>query len=240
MSSPTFPELLRIFQADPLALANRVPGIFPVNKPAGPSSHRIVAIARRALGMKKVGHAGTLDPMADGLLLILAGRATRLFDHLQAFPKTYLATFCLGIQTDTQDCTGRITSQVDDEMLPVSRDRVAGALEKFQGEISQVPPMYSALKKDGQPLYRLARQGMSVERNPRKVTVYSLDLVKFDGVVGILKMTVSSGFYVRTLIHDLGLALGTGAHMNALTRTAIGPFSLELAVGPDDLKVADA
>jgi tRNA pseudouridine55 synthase len=231
-----FPETLAAFTADPLALNWRIPGTWPIHKPTGPSSNLIVVRARKILGLKRLGHAGTLDPLASGLLLLLAGNATRLFDHMQDMTKSYTASFLLGERRDSQDSTG----QHDESYLPTTRpplprEAVDAALAPFRGDILQTPPMHSALKKDGQPLYKLARKGVSIERAPRPVTVRDLRLTAFDGAAGTLAMTVSKGFYVRTLVDDLGLALGCGAVMTALERTAIGPYLLADAVTLDDL-----
>ncbi len=225
---PPFPETLAAFRSDPRSLLWQNPGIWLVDKPSGPSSNLCVVRARKALGEKRVGHAGTLDPLASGLLVLLVGNATRLFDQMQDFTKTYVAGFQLGMKTDTQDITGAPVENFAPAIsLPVPRAAVEAALDPFRGEILQLPPMHSALKKDGQPLYKLARKGLEVERAPRPMTVSRLELQSFDGVSGMLEMTVSKGFYVRTLIDDLGDALGTGATMTSLSRTAIGPFSLE-------------
>lgn len=234
--SPPFTETLSLFHNDPLALCWRIPGLWLVNKPSGPSSNLVVVRARKALGLKKIGHAGTLDPLASGLLLLLAGNATRLFDHMQEFGKSYRAGFRLGERTDSQDVTGQaLEGWTPPRPVPLNADEVEQALNGFRGEILQTPPMHSALKKDGQPLYKLARKGEVVERAARPVSVSSLELVDFDGVSGTLDMTVSKGFYVRTLIDDLGLALGCGAVMTSLVRTAIGPFVLADAADMDAL-----
>lgn len=240
MEPHPFTETLAAYQRDPLSLLWRVPGIWPIDKPSGPSSNRIVVQARRALGIRKVGHAGTLDPMASGLLLLLAGNATRLFDHLQLLPKTYRADFLLGQRTDSQDATGApLPPEVwrPANTPPISIEHVRSALEPFLGDILQTPPMHSALKKDGQPLYKLARKGETVEREARPVRVYALSLVDFDGVRGTVEMTVSKGFYVRALIDDLGLALGCGATMTGLVRTAVGPFRVEGAVTVEGIQM---
>ncbi len=223
-----FPELLAQFQTNPRSLLRQTPGIWPVNKPSGPSSNLMVVRARKALNLKRVGHAGTLDPLASGLLLLLSGNATRLFDYLQERPKTYRAGFKLGLRTDSQDITGTVLADYIPERNPqLSEAEVTAALAGFLGEILQTPPMHSAIKKDGQPLYKLARQGLTIAREARPATVYALKLEDFTGTEGILEMTVSKGFYVRTLIDDLGLALGCGAVMTSLLRTRIGEFALE-------------
>lgn len=232
-----FPETLAAFRADPLSLNWRIPGTWLLNKPSGPSSNLMVVRARKILGVKRIGHAGTLDPLASGLLLLLVGNAARLFDHMQEMTKSYVAGFRLGERRDSQDITGNIDTAFAPALSPpVAPDALAAALEGFRGEISQVPPMHSALKKDGQPLYKLARKGVSVEREARAAMVHRLDVVEFDGLSGILDMTVSKGFYVRTLIDDLGLALGCGAVMTSLVRSAIGPYRLEDAAELEGLE----
>ncbi|MDR1521172.1 MAG: tRNA pseudouridine(55) synthase TruB [Planctomycetota bacterium] len=224
----SFADLLADFRRDPLSLAGRLPGLWPVDKPPGPSSNHIVLQARRALGIKKLGHAGTLDPMAGGLLILMAGAATRLFDFLQEFPKTYRAGFRLGEKTDSQDATGApLPDWRPARPPPLPAEELEAALVAFRGRILQIPPMYSALKSNGRPLYLLARRGETVERAPRPATVYRLAASAFDGVSGILELTASKGFYVRTLIGDIGDALGCGAVMTSLVRTRIGPFRLE-------------
>ncbi len=231
MQDIPFPETLAAFHADPLSLNWRIPGTWLLNKPSGPSSNLMVVRARKILGLKRIGHAGTLDPLASGLLLLLAGNATRLFDHMQEMTKSYIAGFRLGERRDSQDVTGNIDESFAPEASPpFTAESLAAALAQFRGEIQQTPPMHSALKKDGQPLYKLARKGVSVEREARAATVHSLDVLDFDGVSGTLAMTVSKGFYVRTLIDDLGLALGCGAVMTSLVRSAIGPYRLEDSV----------
>jgi len=185
--------------------------------------------ARKTWKIRRIGHAGTLDPMASGVLVLLAGNAARLFDEFQTFPKTYRARLRWGIRTDTQDITGeRIDCWTPSRMDTPSVDEIEAALSHFRGEIMQTPPMISALKKDGIPLHKLARQGIVVERRPRPVTVYDLSLCQSEGEESEIQMTVTSGFYVRTLIDDLGVLLGTGAVMTALRRESIGPFSLDI------------
>ncbi|MCC8190213.1 MAG: tRNA pseudouridine(55) synthase TruB [Planctomycetes bacterium] len=235
-----FPDTLAAFKRDPLALCWRIPGLWPVAKPSGPSSNLMVVRARRALGLKRIGHAGTLDPLASGLLLLLAGNATRLFDHLQEFPKRYRAGFRCGQRTDSQDITGQALADWQPSQPPPDAAAFRPALEAFRGDILQTPPMFSALKRDGTPLYRLARAGATVDRPARPARVDALELTAYDGEAGELTMTVSSGFYVRTLIDDLGLALGCGAVMTSLVRTGIGPFRLEDAKSLDDLPALQA
>lgn len=236
MTTQPFPETRAQFLDNPLSLLRRIPGVWLVNKPSGPTSNLVVVRARKQLQEKRIGHAGTLDPLASGLLVLLAGNATRLFDDMQEFPKTYRAGFVLGSRTDSQDCTGEVlTDYVPEKKPPIAREDLLEAMAKFSGEILQTPPMHSALKKDGQPLYKLARQGKIIEREARPVSVYSLNLDRFDGNEGVATMQVSKGFYVRTLVDDIGLALGCGAVMTSLERLAIGPFRLEDAVEMDAL-----
>lgn len=226
--APPFPEVLAAFRQDPLALLNQRPGVFLIDKPTGLTSHDVVARMRRQLAMRRVGHGGTLDPLATGLLIVFAGNATRLFDALQDFDKEYIADFRLGERTDTQDVTGRVLERCAPEALPVTRERLDAALAGFTGNIMQLPPMYSALKMNGRKLCDLARNGIEVERVARPVTLREAELLEFDGVCGRIRMAVSKGFYVRTLLDDLGRALGVFGTMTALRRTRIGPFALEM------------
>lgn len=231
-----FAEVLADFRREPASLLWKIPGIWLIDKPSGPSSNLAVVRARKALGIKKIGHAGTLDPMASGLLLLLAGNATRLFDAMQECDKAYQADFRLGVRTDSQDSTGAaLPGWAPDRPPPIPPEEMAAALERFRGDILQTPPMHSALKKNGQPLYKLARKGVSVERTARPVSVRRLEATRFDGTTGRLEMLVSKGFYVRTLIDDLGTVLGCGAVMTALRRTGIGLFSVADAVPLEEL-----
>lgn len=214
-------------------------GVLVVDKPGGMTSHDVVDEVRKKLGTKRVGHAGTLDPDATGLLILGIGRATRFLAYAQSGPKRYLAEARFGITTSTQDASGEVVATSD---ATVIEDHVRAALEKFRGAIEQVPPMVSAVKVGGERLYRKARRGEEVDRAARSVMVYSLELTGFDPAeqTAQLDITCSGGTYVRTLINDLGAALGTGAHMTALRRTETGGFSLSDAValeeaGPDAL-----
>ena len=194
-------------------------GFVLLDKPAGMTSFFAVAKCRRLCGEKKAGHTGTLDPMATGVLVVALGTATRFIDLLPHDEKSYRASFRLGETTDTLDVTGTVLSQND---VHCGRPDVAAALERFRGEISQVPPMYSALHRDGVRLYALARQGVEVAREARKVTIRTLELVDADETTNTytIDVTCSAGTYIRSLIADLGNALGTGAVMTALRRTA--------------------
>ncbi len=229
MQSIPFPELLATFKTEPSSLIGKIPGIFLINKESDWTSHDVVAKMRRYLQMKRVGHGGTLDPMAKGLLLIFAGNATRLFDAMQDFDKEYIASFKLGLRTDTQDITGEVIESCDISQLPITTESLEETLNSFRGKIQQLPPMYSALKVNGKRLYELAREGKTVEREPREVETFNLKLLNFDGIEGKIKVSVSKGFYIRTLIEDFGKKLGCFATMTALTRTRIGPFLLSNA-----------
>lgn len=200
-----------------------------VDKPAGWTSHDVVAKTRGVLGTGRVGHSGTLDPDATGVLVLGVGRATRLLRFLTVLPKSYEAEIVLGAETDTGDSSGSVVARWD--MAGVTESAVRAAAEALTGEIMQVPPMVSAVKVGGRKLYELARQGVEVERQPRPVTVHRFDVVGAAGSEGVWRATVecSPGTYVRTLASDLGRALGGGAHLRALRRTAVGGFGLDEA-----------
>jgi tRNA pseudouridine55 synthase len=211
-------------------------GLLLVDKPQNCTSHDIVDFVRRKFKFKKVGHCGTLDPMATGLLMLVLGRATKVQDLLMSEDKEYVGQLKLGEATDTQDAEGKVI-----EAKPVgdfSEQAIGLAFGKFKGDFYQTPPMVSALKKDGVPLYKLARQGKVVEREPRLVHVYSCKLtgVSLPTVDFVIKC--SKGFYVRTYCHDIGQELGCGGHLSALRRTRSGNFSLENAVKFDELEQA--
>jgi tRNA pseudouridine55 synthase len=182
--------------------------------------------------MRRVGHAGTLDPLATGVLLVCLGRATRLVEYLTGQPKTYEAVIRMGQATDTYDAEGTITAE---RPVTFTKADLAQALAQFRGEIEQVPPMYSAIKQDGQPLYKLARQGIEVERPSRRVTIYKLEVLDWQPPFLSLRIVCSKGTYIRSLAHDLGEILGCGGHIAALRRTAVGDFALDTAVLLDDL-----
>ncbi len=204
-----------------------VDGVLVVDKPAGPTSHDVVAVARRALGTSKVGHTGTLDPMATGVLVLVVGRATRLARYMASDVKSYEAQVSFGRSTDTYDAMGAVTSESG--RFPAPADLLA-ELEAFAGTVQQTPPAYSAKKIGGEAAYKLARRDRAVLPAPVEVTVHRLDLVSYDQGTATLSLTVSSGFYVRSLAHDLGTRLGTGAHLSALRRTRAGAFGLDEAL----------
>ena len=204
-------------------------GVLVVDKPEGPTSHDVVTLTRRALGVSRVGHTGTLDPLATGVLPLVIGRATRLAQFLTASDKTYDATIAFGRSTDTYDAKGREVAAC--ERRP-TREQLDAALEKFRGEFEQTPPAFSAKNIDGERSYELARKAEGAPARPKPVTVNArrLEVVAFDGETATLSLTVTAGFYVRSLAHDLGERLGCGAVLLALRRTRAGEFGLDLAV----------
>jgi len=214
--------------------SNNLDGVLIVDKAPGMTSHDVVAIVRRALDTKKVGHCGTLDPLATGLLLVVIGRGTKIQDLLMSEDKEYVGTLKLGEMTDSQDADGEIT-----ETRPVpelSRERIEEAFAKFDGDFYQMPPMVSAIKKDGVPLYKLARQGKTIEREPRFVHIFAHEIKNIALPEVEFRVVCSKGFYVRTYAFDIGNDLGCGAHLKALRRTKSGKFTLEHAVTVEDLK----
>ena len=211
-------------------------GICVVDKPAGWTSHDVVARARRLLDTRKVGHAGTLDPMATGVLVLGVGRATRLLTFITGVAKTYEATIRFGVETDSLDADGEQTATHD--MSGLDPDDVRAGASRLTGDLLQVPPMVSALKVDGRRLHELAREGVEVERAPRPVTVSRFDVAPTaDPMLWTAAVECSSGTYVRSLAADLGHALGGGAHLASLRRTAVGPFGLAEAHDLDHLEL---
>lgn len=207
-------------------------GIIIIDKPEGFTSHDVVAKLRGILKMKKIGHAGTLDPMATGVLPVCLGYATRASDYIMNGEKEYEAEVLFGVETDTQDITGKIINSFD---RPPSREELLNALKSFEGEILQVPPMYSAIKMNGKKLYQLARAGEEVEREPRKITVYKTKLLRYSGDRAKIRIRCSKGTYIRTLCHDLGQKLACGGCMSSLVRTKNGPFELKDAINLNDI-----
>jgi tRNA pseudouridine55 synthase len=213
-------------------------GILSVNKASGPTSFAIVARLRQLSGERRIGHGGTLDPLASGMLPLFLGRATRLVEYLHEYPKTYRAGIELGITTDTYDAEGQITSQADASRVTLAM--IEAALPSFVGDIDQRPPAFSAIKKDGQPLYKLARQGLAPEVESRRVTVHHLEMVAYQPPLLILDVECSKGTYIRSLAHDLGQKLGVGAHLKTLCRTSYGPFDIRDAVSMERVEEAAA
>jgi tRNA pseudouridine55 synthase len=209
-------------------------GVLLVDKAAGMTSHDVVAIVRRRLQMKKVGHCGTLDPIATGLLLLTLGRGTKIQDLLMSEDKEYSGTMILGVTTDTQDSAG---TTLEERPVPeLDEPAIRAAFEKYAGDFYQMPPMVSAIKQGGVPLYKLARQGKTVEREPRLVHVYrySIDRIALPEID--FTVLCSKGFYVRTYAHDIGETLGCGAHLKNLRRTKSGRFKVDGAITVEELK----
>ncbi len=208
-------------------------GFLNINKDAGLTSMDVVRVVKRLTGQRKVGHGGTLDPAATGVLPICIGRATKFLNLVLDGHKQYTMRVRLGVATDTYDALGNPTSECDP--ASVSRDQVEAALEQFRGDIEQVPPMYSAIKHQGTPLYKLARQGIEVERTPREVQVISLELREWEPPDLVLEVECGRGFYARSLAHDLGQAVGNAAHLQSLVRSRVGPFVLDDAISTREL-----
>jgi tRNA pseudouridine55 synthase len=211
-------------------------GVLLVDKAEGMTSHDVVALVRRKLDIKKVGHCGTLDPIATGLLLLTLGRGTKIQDLLMSEDKEYAGTLTLGKSTTTQDRQGEV---VEERPVPaLSENDVRAAFDKFRGDFFQMPPMVSAIKHGGVPLYKLARQGKVVEREPRLVHVYrySVDRIVLPEID--FSVLCSKGFYVRTYVHDIGDVLGCGAHLKSLRRSKSGRFSVDQAITVDQIKTA--
>ncbi len=209
-------------------------GFLNIHKPAGMTSMDVIRIIRRLTGQRKVGHGGTLDPDATGVLPICIGRATRFIDRFVQGRKVYRATAVFGSSTDTYDASGRVTAESDP--TEITRSAIESALPGFIGEISQVPPMYSAVKVKGVRLYKLARAGEEIEREPRDVVVYALDITSWEPPALGLRIECGSGFYARSIIHDLGHALDNTAHMTALVRSQVDRFTLDDSVTLEELE----
>lgn len=208
----------------------RIDGILPLDKPQGIGSNAVLQHVKRLFGAARAGHTGTLDPLASGLLVICLGDATKFSAELLHASKSYRARVTLGVRTTTADAEGEVLERCSE--LPDDAHMQA-ALGRFRGEILQVPPMHSALKRDGRPLYSYARRGETLEREPRPVTIHALELLSREGATLELAVSCSKGTYVRALAEDLGQALGCGAHLSGLVRTALGHFSLEQAATVD-------
>ncbi len=206
-------------------------GVLNINKPSGPTSHDVVAIVRRATRIKRIGHTGTLDPLASGVLVVCIGNATRVIEYMAGWQKSYRATAILGAETDSEDITGEIIRETD--CSRITRADLDAVLPRFVGQILQVPPMVSAVKHQGRRLYELARKGQVVERAPRPVEISLLRVTDFqpgEKASFEIEVACSGGTYIRTLCADIGKALGCGAYMTSLVRTGVGPFEIEDAV----------
>ena len=199
-------------------------GALLIDKPAGPTSHDVVDAIRRKFGLKKVGHCGTLDPNATGLLIIVLGRGTKLSEKLMADDKVYEGTVKFGETTDSYDADGELTASLP--VPPLTLEQLNQSAAEFAGDLMQKPPMVSAVKKDGVPLYKLARQGLEVEREPRLVHIYSFRFSDYREPLGTFQIACTKGTYVRSLAHDLGQKLGCGAHLATLRRTVSGKFDV--------------
>ena len=210
-------------------------GFLVVDKPPGQTSHDVVDAARKWLGTRRVGHLGTLDPQATGVLPLAVREATKLISFIARDSKSYVGTVRFGIETDTLDAQGRETRRCAEGRLPTSAADVEKVLKDFRGEIQQIPPMYSAVKKDGVPLHRLARRGEEVEREPKTVMVHRLDLTRFEPGLAEIRVDCSAGTYVRVLAAEIGTALGCGAHLESLRRLSSGPFDATQALSFEQL-----
>lgn len=210
-------------------------GIIIIDKPLGKTSHDMVYFMRKLTGIKKVGHTGTLDPEATGVLPICIGSATKVADMLTLSDKRYTAELVLGMTTDTQDAEGEVLTEC---AVNVTAEEIENAVKSFVGEIEQVPPMYSAIKQNGKKLYELARKGTEVERKKRKIKIYEINILSIDTVEYRVKIDVlcSKGTYIRTLCEDIGMKLGVGAYMNTLRRTMTGPFALSDSYTTEQLR----
>jgi tRNA pseudouridine55 synthase len=208
-------------------------GILLVDKPSGPTSHDLVADIRRRFGIKKVGHGGTLDPMATGLMIILTGKGTKISESVMGFDKVYEGAMQLGTTTDTQDNDGQILTQAD--ASHVTREQLEAEMAKFVGDTMQTPPMVSAIKQNGVPLYKLARKGQTVEREPRLIHIYRFTLREYNPPLARFELKCTKGTYVRTLCADIGAALNCGAYLKELRRTRIGSLDVANATPMDKL-----
>jgi tRNA pseudouridine55 synthase len=214
-------------------MSDAVSGVLLLNKPSGPSSNTVLQRVKRLLGATRAGHTGTLDPLASGLLVITIGQATKFSGALLEADKAYRARLRLGERTSTGDAEGAVLSRSE---VAVSESALRAALERFRGEIEQVPPMYAAIKHEGRPLYAYARRGEHVDRAPRRVAIRRLDLETFEAKAANLYVECSKGTYIRTLAEDVGAELGCGAHLEALERLAVGSFRLEQTVALGDFE----
>lgn len=214
--------------------APQIDGILNIDKPYGITSMDVVRRVKRASGQRRVGHGGTLDPIATGVIPVCMGQATRLMEDVVGGTKTYLASIELGVSTDTYDAQGEVTERRDPS--GVSLADIEAVLPAFTGDILQAPPMYSALKRQGKRLYDLARAGVEIEREPRPVTVHAITLREWKPPIVKLEIDCGKGFYVRSLAHDIGEALGCGAHMNALNRLRSGAFRVQDALTLDEVE----
>jgi len=211
-------------------------GVLLLDKPVGLSSNHALQRAKRALDAQKAGHTGTLDPFATGLLVCCMGRATKISGAMLSADKGYLATIAFGQETDSGDLTGVVVNQAAEGFVGITQEALSAVLQTFLGTQMQIPPMISALKRDGRPLYEYARQGIVLEREPREITIRNIDLLAFTPLSAQVQVHCTKGTYIRTLAQDIGRALGCYAHLSALRRTQVGPFLLERAVELETLQ----
>lgn len=211
--------------------------ILNIDKPKGITSFGVVSRIRKKLGIKKVGHCGTLDPIAEGVLIVLVGKATKRAEEFSGLDKKYRAVVRLGISTDTYDNTGKVVKE--HETANIDIQDVKRIIQQFSGEIEQIPPMFSAVKIGGKKLYKLARQGVEIERHPRKINIFSIELVDFQNPLLVIDVHCSKGTYIRSLADDIGKALGCGGCIESLTRLSAGDFSIENSIKLDEFLRAD-
>lgn len=209
-------------------------GIININKPQGITSFDVIRKLRKILSIKKIGHTGTLDPLATGVLIICVGKATKLAQDIEKKEKEYIAEFSLGFKTDTYDIQGQILEKID--KFSITKKNLEEVLKNYTGDIEQIPPMFSAIKIGGKKLYELAREGKIVEREARNISIFSLKLLSFDGKKAKIKCLVSKGTYIRSLIHDIGEDLKTHATMTSLIRTKVGEESIEKSFTLENIK----
>jgi tRNA pseudouridine55 synthase len=208
-------------------------GALLIDKPSGPTSHDVVDAIRRQFGIKKVGHCGTLDPAATGLLIIVLGRGTKLSERLMSDDKVYTGTIKLGESTDSYDADGQLTGSLP--VPPLTLDELNDTAGEFIGDLMQVPPMVSAVKKGGVPLYKLARKGVEVPREPRLIHIYNFRFTDYQEPLGQFRLACTKGTYVRSVAHELGQKIGCGAHLSALRRVTSGKFDVSEAARLDDV-----
>lgn len=215
-------------------------GVLLLDKPVGLSSNHALQRAKRAMDAQKAGHTGTLDPFATGLLVCCMGRATKISGAMLNADKSYLATIAFGRETDSGDLTGIVVSEASTDFKGVSQERLTAVLDSFVGTQLQIPPMISALKRDGKPLYEYARQGIVLEREPREITIRGIELLSVTPMSADIHVHCSKGTYIRTLAQDIGRMLGCYAHLSALRRTRVGPFALDTAIELETLQTMES
>jgi tRNA pseudouridine55 synthase len=217
---------------------NILDGIIIINKPIGITSFDVIRKLRKILKERKIGHTGTLDPLAEGVMIVCIGKSTKLAQDIEAYTKEYIAGFSLGYETDSQDTEGKIIKESDN--FNVNLETLKETIASFIGKIKQTPPMFSAIKQDGKKLYHLARNGITIDREARDIEIKYIDILSFNGLTGFIKTKVSKGTYIRTLINDIGKKLGTFATMTSLKRTQVGDISIENSFSIDKIEQMNA